>query len=592
MSESEHERLQVGVDAPLRSIEGELIALIAANEHRLKHFTVFGSAGATTILLMNVPAFYALGWWLLITTTLYGRVKLIDRARHDPALSDPQRLRLIFWLRTWTAMVQSLLMGFVPFVPVHVGALLSIYLAGMCTGNTANTAGYRPVVTAYNCIAMGALSCAWEFTPDPARGWLDRLLFVVLIAVYTKVLLGFASGTYQVFVESYRIRLERWDLNQRLAAALATAEAASRAKTRFLASASHDLRQPIHALSLFSGSMQMRPLDPRSAAIAQQIDKSVKVLGAQLDALLDISRLDAGVVRSSIESIDLSGVLSQLAEEYRPQAEHKGLRLSLSSPEELWVRSDSLLLRRVLANLLSNAIKFTGEGLVELAAERSSTGCRVWIRDTGPGIPVEEQERVFEEFYQLGNAERDRARGLGLGLSIARRLSELLQLNLRMESVEGSGTRFTLELPLARPQEQPIPRLTEEDGPAIQGIDVLVVDDEEDVRLGMRTLLEEMGFGVQVAASTDGAVECSRTFTPSIVLADFRLAGADDGLKTVRALRRVWPELPALLVSGDTAPDRLREALTEGIELLHKPVAADLLRESVLKAVAAHAAVS
>ena len=386
-------------------------------------------------------------------------------------------------------------------------------------------------------------------------------------------------------MESYNIRQQRVDLNRKLRSALGNAETANRAKTRFLASASHDLRQPIHALSLFSGSLLLRPMDARTAAIAEQIDKAVKSLASQLDALLDISRLDAGVIERSISSIDLPTLLSQLMDEFQPQAERKGLRLTLQGLEGSLVRTDPMLLQRILRNLVSNAIKYTEQGGVHLSVEPLGEKLRISVADTGPGIPESEQERVFEEFYQLNNPERDRSKGLGLGLAIVRRLTELLDIDLKLSSSLGSGSRFSVDIPVTRNTGVPSVEAAVQPGPLWRHVQVLVIDDEEAIRLGMQTLLEEMGFTVETAASTALALEKAQGFTPSIVLADFRLRGDDNGIRAIRSLRAIWPELPALLISGDTAPDRLREARDAGVELLHKPVNAVTLRESILKAV-------
>jgi CheY-like chemotaxis protein/anti-sigma regulatory factor (Ser/Thr protein kinase) len=264
----------------------------------------------------------------------------------------------------------------------------------------------------------------------------------------------------------------------------------------------------------------------------------------------------------------------------------KGLELVFRVPAGAVVRTDALLFQRVLRNLLSNAVKYTDQGRIALEAEPAGDAWRVAVRDTGPGIPAAEHERVFEEFYQLQNPERDRTKGLGLGLAIVRRLTRLLEVELTLESSPGRGSCFALTVPAAAPQIQEAPRAVA--APAAGGrIDVLVVDDEESIRAGMRTLLEGMGFGVRTAASTEEALSCARTARPTIVLADLRLRRDDDGMRAIRELRQLWPGLPALLISGDTAPERLREAHDAGIPLLHKPVQPATLRDSIVKAAAA-----
>ncbi|WP_370305375.1 ATP-binding response regulator [Sinimarinibacterium flocculans] len=574
----------VAEDAP-RSLHGELVLLIAGQARRIPIERYLTSVLLAALLCVYLPPFAPLAWAALVLGVLALRTRWLLRLADDGDRSDEDKLRHIAWLFWLSGVVQAAVVGFFAFVPVAIAAVITIYVVGVCSATLHATAGFRTVCVPYTLVMMLPVAIAWVLAPNLDVTVLERVVFGALTLIYITTLLSHARGLHEVFADSYRIRLQRLELNLRLREALDRAELANQAKTRFLASASHDLRQPIHALSLFSGSLLLRPMDERTGAIARQIDQAVQSLASQLDALLDISRLDAGVIESAISTVDLHLLLTQLTEEFRPQAEDKKLRLDLRCERGLMVRTDPMLLQRILRNLLSNAIKYTDRGSVELVGARDGRRCGVSVRDTGRGIPDAEHARIFEEFYQLQNPERDRSKGLGLGLAIVRRLTDLLGVELRLESAPGAGSCFRIELPLARAEDASVPEGTmAEDGVAPR-IQVLVVDDEEAIRVGMKTLLEEMGFEVQVAASTDAAIDASRRFRPSIVLADFRLRGEDSGIRAIEALRMVWPELPALLISGDTAPDRLREARGAGVELLHKPVPALALRDSILKAV-------
>ncbi|MGB0219220.1 MAG: ATP-binding protein [Sinimarinibacterium flocculans] len=574
----------VAEDAP-RSLHGELVLLIAGQARRIPIERYLTSVLLAALLCVYLPPFAPLAWAALVLGVLALRTRWLLRLADDGDRSDEDKLRHIAWLFWLSGVVQAAVVGFFAFVPVAIAAVITIYVVGVCSATLHATAGFRTVCVPYTLIMMLPVAIAWVLAPNLDVTVLERVVFGALTLIYITTLLSHARGLHEVFADSYRIRLQRLELNLRLREALDRAELANQAKTRFLASASHDLRQPIHALSLFSGSLLLRPMDERTGAIARQIDQAVQSLASQLDALLDISRLDAGVIESAISTVDLHLLLTQLTEEFRPQAEDKKLRLDLRCERGLMVRTDPMLLQRILRNLLSNAIKYTDRGSVELVGARDGRRCGISVRDTGRGIPDTEHARIFEEFYQLQNPERDRSKGLGLGLAIVRRLTDLLGVELRLESAPGAGSCFRIELPLARAEDASVPEGTmAEDGVAPR-IQVLVVDDEEAIRVGMKTLLEEMGFEVQVAASTDAAIDASRRFRPSIVLADFRLRGEDSGIRAIEALRMVWPELPALLISGDTAPDRLREARGAGVELLHKPVPALALRDSILKAV-------
>ena len=247
------------------------------------------------------------------------------------------------------------------------------------------------------------------------------------------------------------------------------------------------------------------------------------------------------------------------------------------------VETDRLLLERVVRNLVDNAIKYTDAGSIRLDVAATGDDVTVTVADTGRGIPQAEHARVFEEFYQLDNPERDRTRGFGLGLSIVKRLSDLLGIRLEMESAPGRGTTFPLHL-VATVDAATGHETRSPSAARFAGLHVLVVDDEGQVRLGMKTLLEGMGCRSTLVDGTARAVAAAKADRPDIVVADFRLRGEDNGIATVRSVRAVYPEMPAILLSGDTAPDRLREAEAAGIALLHKPVAVDELANAIASA--------
>lgn len=316
------------------------------------------------------------------------------------------------------------------------------------------------------------------------------------------------------------------------------------------------------------------------------MNTAIRALGEQLSGLLDLSKLDAGIIQTQATAMDLSPLLRQLHHEFTPLAHSKGLRLVLGCPESLGVQSDEVHLSRIVRNLLHNAIKYCDAGTVRLQAEAvpATNGVpaqvRVKVQDTGRGIPPEHQRQVFEEFFQLDNPERDRTRGLGLGLSIVQRLAQLLDIQVSLHSEVGLGTEVTLTLvpaTSALPQAMP----TTSDESSLPLCHMLVIDDETEVRAAMKALLTSRGCRVTLAAGTDEALRLAAEDPPDIALVDFRLRAEENGIKAIRQLRRQQPSLPALLVSGDNAPDRLREAQEEGLLLLHKPVSADTLLQAI-----------
>jgi len=517
------------------------------------------------------------------------RAWYMPRLAADTARGDAERLALAGRVSLVNGCIHASSVLAFPWLELTERALVTMVLVGLTSGVVVSGSLFR----AFSAPILGMLALQWSLVSSPELADWSRWGVSGLIVFLYLLLQRLANDTGAAVAETFTIRrrevsLRRdlQDLNERLKVALEQAQAANRAKTRFLASASHDLRQPLHALLLFTAALSVRRLDPKSQEIAARIDDATQALAHELDTLLDVSKLDAGIVRVNRETLDPVAVAARLVETMGPLAQRKGVSLALAMGPGLRVDTDRTLIERVLRNLLDNAIKYTEQGSVVLGGRRDGAWVALSVTDTGRGIPVAEQERIFEEFYQIDNPERDRQRGLGLGLAIVRRLVGLLGGELALESEPGRGSTFTLRLPAA-PDARPVP-----DAPlaahrrTLGGLHVLVVDDEASVRLGTSLLLEGLGCRVSVARGTDEAVEVAARDAPDIVLADLRLRGDDTGVRAVAALRRVRPGLPALLISGDTAPDRLREAERAGLALLHKPVPADALAQGISDALA------
>lgn len=565
------------------TLEGELLTLLARQAQRVPLSVFLACAMIGAFAWGKVPPPAILGWLALVALVLAVRRRVLTRLPSQAHLNEAKRLRIATVLSAVNGITHGLSLAFFLDIPELERTLHTLVLLGLCAGAVGTTAGYRPLFVSYMLPTAGGLALAWAILPSlDGASWLEASM-AILILLFCGVLLSLARDTWGAFSESFSIRLQQVALNRQLQQALEEAEAASRAKTRFLASASHDLRQPLHTLSLFGAALEMRPLDPRSHEIARNMNEALQDLASELDSLLDVSKLDAGVIRATPMTIDLGRLLARVAEPYRGSAAREGIALRMDCDPDLLVESDRGLLERVLRNLVDNAFKYTEAGEVRIEAHRQDPRIELSISDTGIGIPAAERTRVFEEFYQIGNRERDRRKGLGLGLSIVRRLVDLLGIGLRLESEPGLGTRFVLELKAAASTGAAPPETVARVSP-LSSLRVLVIDDEPAVRLGMKTLLEGLGCDVSLASGTDEAVAVSARGAPDLILADLRLRDQDDGIIAVRAVRSRHPGTPALLVSGDTAPDRLREADAAGIPMLHKPVPADSLRQAIAQA--------
>ena len=300
-----------------------------------------------------------------------------------------------------------------------------------------------------------------------------------------------------------------------------------------------------------------------------------------LNALLDISKLDAGVLSPQIDDFPLATLLQRMENNFAAEAKAKGLRLRVL-PCRLAVRSDPLLLERIVMNLVSNAVRYTERGGIIVGCRRRGKRVRIDVWDTGVGIPDDKQREIFQEFIQLGNPERDRSRGLGLGLAIVERLARLLNHRIDLASTPGRGSRFSIELPAGDVQQtSQVRRAPAPVTNSLSGLFVVVVDDEALVRAGMEGVLHGWGCHVVNAGSGDEALALlgEHERTPDVIISDYRLRENETGIEVINRLRTHYATaIPAALISGDTAPERLREAKDSGYPLLHKPVSPAKLR--------------
>ena len=351
-------------------------------------------------------------------------------------------------------------------------------------------------------------------------------------------------------------------------------EIANRAKSRFLAAASHDLRQPLHALNLFVAQLR-NELDPtESSRLVARIDAAVGAMNELFEALLDMSRLEAGVLEPNLSEFPIDRLFRRIESTFANVAREKGLRLAVAS-SSVWVRSDFILLERIVLNLASNAVRYTARGGIVIGCRRRGSRLRIDVCDSGPGIPQDQRQHIFGEFYQLGAP--DRRTGLGLGLSIVDRLGQLLKHPVELASRLGKGSRFSISVPLVAAQRATAGLV----GPPAMVTDpasgrlVVVIDDDEFVLDGMRGMLQSWGYRVVTGASDTAALaqlsqEGGRV---DLIISDYRLTSGRTGVEAIERLRDVFgAPVPALLMSGDTGPELLREASARGYQLVHKPV--------------------
>jgi signal transduction histidine kinase len=360
-------------------------------------------------------------------------------------------------------------------------------------------------------------------------------------------------------------------------------ELANLAKSRFLAVASHDLRQPLHALGLFVGQLRNRLESWEREHVVERVETSLAGLNELFDALLDISRLDAGVLVTNPIAFPINRLLERLRATFAGVAVAKGLALCIV-PSGAWVRTDPILLERILLNLVSNAVRYTSQGRVLVRCRRQAEAIVLEVWDTGPGIPADQRESIFGEFVRLDRRDGRSEPGLGLGLAIVQRLCDLMKLPKTFESTLGKGSRFAVTVPLAASQiaspersNKPAPVIASSTCPV-----VVVVDDDALTLEAMIGLLCGWNCSVLSFSSAQEALDSVLSHDgqpPDLIIADYNLPDGKSGVELITDLRSaIGAEIAAFLISGDTSPDRLREVRASGLQLLHKPVAPVALR--------------
>lgn len=402
------------------------------------------------------------------------------------------------------------------------------------------------------------------------------------------VMLGFQHRLDRMITELLELRFSHLALLDDLQAQRDAAHQANIAKSSFLATASHDLRQPMHSLNLYLASTAAYPLSDDLRDMVKRMQQCAAYMNEMFDSLLDIARLDAHVIAPRIEAISLQSILMRLQSDFQALADAKALDLRFSAGPGLAVLSDAGMLERILRNLISNALKYTKIGTVQVIAKQRDNRVRIAVIDTGPGIPRALRRRVFEEFARVredGLAEGPR--GFGLGLAIAKRLANTLGIALRLRSSGFRGSSFSLEL-AAAPFAQLKLTLDKRQTPAsLAGQLVLVVDDDLEVLTAMTLMLTLQGCRVLAAGGYQEALgQCERIRDkPSLLVCDYALGLEGDGLKLIEDIRNEFnDEIPAVLVTGDTSPERVAMFFRSGVEVLHKPVHPDTIVQAMRRA--------
>lgn len=542
----------------------------------------FAAAGVVTLYMCATAAPFhswrVIAPWLVVqlSTQLF-RLWLVARYRRIARDDNGARLERAARLNSFYMLVAGLVWGSTAFLfmdtrqPITVAlTLCGLYgiSGGSVPGNAYNPQGLFAFVGAIFGLVMLRMLTIGEYAYN--------VLGLASIG-YSAILFMFCRVQNRELREGFAIRFENRRLLAELEvekaeaeAARARAERANLAKSQLLAAASHDLRQPLHALSLFSGSLQSLALDDAAKDVASRIQSNVAAMEKLFNGLLDISRLEAGVVQSQREPVSCQDLFDRLAGYFDPVAEQQGLDLRFRDTD-LWIDSDATLTEQICVNLVTNALRYTRAGGVLVAARQRGGRVSIEVADTGIGIAPADQVRIFDEFVQVGNPERDRGKGLGLGLAIAQRLAVILGSRIEISSAEGRGSRFSFSLPRGEPAEiikAPVAR------DLMQGLRLLLIDDDAMVREGASLLLGQWGVDIALASdlvAAEALVAGQRRF--DICLADYRLPGDINGLDVIATLSaRAKAPKAFCLVTGDMGADVLAAADAAQVPIIHKPL--------------------
>jgi signal transduction histidine kinase len=568
----------------------------------------FAAAVGTVWALQTLVEPAALWLWLASHIAVLAVVYALVRWRLEPANVPTTNA----WILVLSMAAMGLSWGTLAWVSVRYGTAETILYAmaimgGVSSGALGLGASLFPAYLAYLVSPVGMVALAFIYLGGPIFIPLSglTLVYFALTCVQARAAEEVIRSGIQLQIYNaslvQRLRKESGQSKAALAAAKtaqllaqqtqADAEKANTDKSKFLAAASHDLRQPLHAMGLFIEALSRSELSEHQLVVLDHAHAASSAASEMLTTLLDFSRLEAGVVKSQPKAFLLQPLLAQLEQEFGLQADAREL-VYRTRETSLAVMADPNLTDLVLRNFISNAIRYTDKGGVLVGCRRRGGAVVVEVWDTGMGIADDQHSEVFKEFHQLGNPERDRRKGLGLGLAIVERISAAMDAKVTLRSVPGRGSVFRLWL-------EGCPDDTVEDNhhlpsnKSLQGMRVLVIDDEEPVRVGMQELLGSWGCTCYSADAVSSALQCvallSMDEQPEVILADYRLREGATGGQAISALRAYLTmrghqdALPAIIITGDTAPERIREARNTDAMLLHKPVSASALQQALLQ---------
>ncbi len=568
------------------SLYAELITLVYKQNVRAFVPLAITIALITYLLSRTIDTACALTWFAIAFLILLVRLVFLHWIENSDKWGFENKLTWICILSIINGSMHASSLIYFSVLPEVDRAILSMILMALGAGAVGTSAGYQPMFWCYTTPVILSSAISWLLNIQSSIEQHYAIWIGICMLFLLATLASLSHHTFRYFKSSVIAISREKNLTQQLTTALeqaqqekAKAEASNQSKVRFLAAASHDLRQPVHVLTLFSAALQQQNLSEEAIKISDDMDKAISSLASQLHSLLDVSKLDAGIVEPRLTSLSYSGLVETLVRESRYEAEVAGLTIASVIEPDIKILSDSIMLTQIVRNLLTNAIKYTHRGSITVKLYKQGEKILLQIADTGVGIAEYDRGNVFEEFYQVGNTHRDASEGLGLGLSIVQRLCNLLDASIELESNIGKGTTVTVAHTVSDIATSGLALASQSNPPTRNyGLKVHVIDDQKLIRQGTTSLLNSLGCDTTSASSTAESLAVVRADNPDIFLVDLRLEGGDSGLYAIESLQPLFPDAQFIMISGDTNLERLGLE-QRGVITMQKPLKIDDLME-------------
>jgi two-component system, sensor histidine kinase len=527
----------------------------------------------------SVHPFLPVVWFIGVLVLLGWRVFVVRRFKKGYFDGS----RMYQWLSAFSIM-NGVTMGlgvfcFMSWYTQQWQAIASMMIVGIVAGAVPATALRKYLFTLYTTPVIAAITFGWAIF-GKADSLLANLLIASLFPLYLWIFIAFVSASEAKAREGFKMRYENLRLveelrlqQQETVKERDVAQKANLAKSRFLASASHDLRQPLQTIAMYNAALSLRKLDQDSQLLLKNSMSATASLTSLLNALLDVSQLDTNMIKPMFRSVDLDSMLMRLTEEFTQLASHNGKKFINKVAEEMYVFADPILIERIIRNLVDNAFKHGARTQVVISAMRvQEAHIQLDIFDDGLGVPHSEQEAIFEEFYQLKNPARDRAQGLGLGLAIVRRVASLMDVRCTLKS-DANGTTFSLVmLSSTNASESSLLTTPEPTSDVLEGKRILVLDDDADVRDSLEALLNEWGCITDKADSTKQALEFIQHHSYLALLVDFRLGHSQNGLEFLDQNSEILNSTATIMITGDASSDPRLIELKATLPIMRKPI--------------------